>query len=139
MNFTVTVEAPELVGALNKLAEALGNSNPLSGVSIGTESKVFTAGKKIEEPKPKVEEPPVEEPPFAPIEEPPAEEEAPEELVSTISLDVLTTKTREFIQANPANRTKLKSFLDEKQVKKITELAPADYEAALHFMEVSAE
>ena len=146
MNITLTIQAPELVGALNNLANAFGN-NPLAGVAMNTDSKVFTAEKKVEDkkpakqskPKPKAEEqvPEEESAPFAPVEEPPVEEEPEDpqdEPESSISLDVVTTKTREFIQSNPAHRAKLKAFLDKKGAKKVTDLPPSTYYEFLDFI-----
>ena len=75
--------------------------------------------------------------PFAPVEEPPVEEEPEEpqeEPESNISLDVVTTKTREFIQSNPAHRAKLKAFLDKKGAKKVTDLPPSTYYEFLDFI-----
>lgn len=145
MNVTLTIEAPELVGALNNLAKAFGN-NPLAGVAINTDSKVFTADKKIEEPKAeekpaakeKVETPKQETKQPDPEPTPDLEPEK-EENTSSITLDMITTKTREFIQADKANRVKLKEFLEEKGAPKVSELQPADYQAALDFFEAQAK
>lgn len=146
MNVNVTIVAPELVGALNNLANAFGN-NPLAGVAINTDSKVFTADKKIEEPKAEKAEPAAKEKVGTPKQETkqpdseptPDPEPEKEEKTSGITLDMITTKTREFIQANPANRVKLKEFLEEKGAPKVSELQPADYQAALDFFEAQAK
>ncbi|WP_422122902.1 hypothetical protein DHX103_14310 [Planococcus sp. X10-3] len=145
MNITVTVEAPELVGALNNLASAFGN-NPLAGVTQSDIVKPLET--KEEKPKAKKEENakqvgPEKEPEATPEKEPvkeePVKEEPKEEKnTSGITLEVLTSNTRAFVQGNPANRKKLKGFLEEKGVPKVSELDPADYQAAIHFMDSNA-
>lgn len=156
MNITLTIEAPELVGALNNLANAFGNANPLEGVQINkpleTQVPEETPAPKKETPKPEKKAPakpkaepkpePAPEPEPETVElEPEPEPEPKEEPESTpsISLDTLTTKTRKFVQGNPENRKKLKGFLEEMGVPKISELPPAEYGAAIHFMETNGE
>lgn len=134
MNITVTIEAPELVGAMNNLAFALERRNlladagPLDNVKAAEEKKEKQAPKK----ETKQAEPEKVEPVSTPEPEPVKEEP---KKTSGISLDVVTTKTREFVQGNTANRKLLKGFLEEKGAPKVSELDPADYQAALDFME----
>lgn len=145
MNITVTIEAPELVGALNNLASAFGN-NPLAGVTQSDIVKPLeTAAPKEEKPKAKKDtkkpEPETVEPESTPEpekNEPVKEEPKEENNTSGITLEVLTSNTRAFVQGNPANRKKLKDFLEEKGVPKVSELDPADYQAAIHFMDTNA-
>lgn len=191
MNITLTIEAPELVGALNNLANAFGNANPLEGVAI---NKPLETQVPEEAPAPKEEKSENEAPEFAsntlyfvhdgtgdvvvvkkgeslkfldtdifnpitkaeyakrlkanedleaslnkPQEEPEPEPTEEPESTPSISLDTLTTKTRKFVQGNPENRKKLKGFLEEMGVPKISELPPAEYAAAIEFMESNGE
>lgn len=142
MNMNITIVAPELANALNNLAFALetrnllkDTPNPLDGVNKPLETSVPKEEKKetAKEEKPKAETP----------KEEPKQEEKPEpvkaETTSGITLDVITTKTREFIQADKANRVKLKEFLDSKGAPKVSELDPADFQAALDFFEAQAK
>lgn len=154
MNITLTIEAPELVGALNNLANAFGNANPLEGVQINkpleTQVPEEAPAPKKETPKPekKAQAKPKAEPKPEPTPEPEPEPETVEpepepteepESTPSISLDTLTTKTRKFVQGNPENRKKLKGFLEEMGVPKISELPPAEYAAAIEFMESNGE
>ena len=193
MNITVTIEAPELVGALNNLANAFGNANPLEGVQI---NKPLETQVPEETPAPKEATAPKEEKSekeapevatktqyfvhdgtgdvvvvkkgesleflerdiFDPISKaeydkrlkanedleaslnkPQEEFKSEPESTPSISLDTLTTKTRKFVQGNPENRKKLKGFLEEMGVPKISELPPAEYAAAIKFMESNGE
>jgi len=140
MNITVNIDAPELVGAINNLAAALGNNNPLAGVTQSEVSKPLeTVAPKEEKPKAKKEkpiEPETVEPEPTPEPEPVKEEP---KKTSGITLDVITTKTREYIQADPKNKAKLKVFLAEKEVGRVSELPESEYEATLAFFEGEGE
>lgn len=144
MNINVNIVAPELVGALNNLAAAFGNNNPLAGVSQSEIVKPLeTSVPKEEKPKTKKEkQPEPKEVPDADLPSNPKPEATPEpepveeeKNTSGITLDMITTKTREFIQRNASNRKGLKAFLDRKGAAKVSELPESEYEELLEFFE----
>lgn len=126
MEITINIpEARELAAAIDRLAYSISTAN-LGGIPADFPGqKEFTeATEKAwnEEPeKPKQEAAPKkEEPTPEPVEEPKKDEPG-------ISLDVVTSKVRSFIQASAENKGRLKAFLDEKGVKKVTDLDPGHY------------
>lgn len=127
MNFKLTIEAPELVGAINNLAEALGSSGlPLPATAPATASKpaAVKQDKPVEEPAVKVDKP-AEEP--TPIEK--ANETKTE--TAAISLDVVRGKLVDFAKGGKPNQEKTKAALAELGVVKLTDVDPADYETLL--------
>lgn len=123
MNITITIDAPELVGAINNLAAALGNTDlPLpTEVPVKTDKPVT---KKVETPA-KAEEP-VEK-----AEEPVQEEEPTKKEEPSISLEVVRGKLSTFTAEGKANQVKVKEALTALGVKKLTDVDPADYEQLL--------
>lgn len=125
MDIKLTVEAPGLVEALNNLANAMGHTEtPVKAVEDKPKEEKKQKPKEEKKQEPKVEkEPEVKE-------DPPAEEKP----TSQYTKELVTTKTREFI-GSAGNRDKLKAFLDEKGVKRVSELPEEHYEAIIKFME----
>ncbi|OLN21880.1 hypothetical protein BTO30_12335 [Domibacillus antri] len=137
MEFKLTIEAPGLEKAILRLADAIqGGGQYVSAAEQKTQDKPKAEPDETEKETP-AETPKAENQPPADVEgksevDPPADSGGSEE--PGITLDVLTTKTREFIQSNPAHREKLKDFLTEKGVGKVTELPESEYAAALELM-----
>ncbi|PIC72400.1 hypothetical protein [Sporosarcina sp. P17b] len=129
MNITITIDAPELVGAINNLATALGNT----GLPLPTEAPVNTdkpATEKVETPA-KVEEP-VKETTLVEKAEEPVQEEAPTKKEEPgISLEVVRGKLSTFTAEGKANQVLVKEALTALGVKKLTDVDPADYENLL--------
>lgn len=119
-------EALELAAAIDRLAYSISTTANLGGIPAdfpGAKEFTETTEKAWnEEPeKPKKEAATKrEDPKPEPSEEPKKEEPG-------ISLDVVTSKVRAFIQASAENKGRLKTFLDEKGAKKVTDLDPAHY------------
>lgn len=125
MEISVKIDAPELAQAIQALADSINSSN-IAGIPDTITSE--TAGTKVthtpESVKVEAEEIEIEPTP-EPVEEP--KEEKPKQ--PEISLDVVTTKVREFIQKG--GRNDLKAFLDERGAGKVTDLDPEHYPALL--------
>ncbi|MGP4073153.1 hypothetical protein ACTWQB_11435 [Piscibacillus sp. B03] len=121
MDIKLTIEAPDLASAINRLAESLENQSIPTSVSSTEESakpEPTTKTKKEDKPKKSSSKNKKEDKPK-----------------SQYSLDTVTTKTREFIQADKENRQLLKSFLDEKGVSKVSELPEEHYDEYMKFVE----
>lgn len=139
MNITITIDAPELVGAINNLATALGiTALPLPTVApVKADKPVTKKTEPVKEAAP-VEEPAEEEPKqevAAPV-----KEEAPVEAAKepTLSLEVVRGKLSEFTAQGKPNQVKVKEALTALGVKKLTDVDPADYEQLLETVGLDA-
>lgn len=132
MNITITIEAPELVGAIESLAAALGGANPLSFVNPETVKK---ADKPKPAEEPKKETAPVKE--VAPIKEeaPEAEPEKKESTEQAISLEYVRSKLTEHSSQGKKHQVEVKEAISHFGVKKLTEIDPKDYAKLLQLVE----
>lgn len=129
MNITITIDAPELVGAINNLATALGNT----GLPLPTEVPVKAdkpVTKKVETPA-EAEEPVQEVAPVEKAEETVQEEALTKKEEPSISLEVVRGKLSAFTAEGKTNQVKVKDALTALGVKKLTDVDPADYEQLL--------
>lgn len=129
MNITITIDAPELVGAINNLATAFGNT----GLPLPTEAPVKAdkpTTKKVETPV-KAEEPAEEVAPVEKAEEPVQEGTPTKKEEPSISLEVVRGKLSTFTAEGKVNQVKVKDALTALGVKKLTDVDPADYENLL--------
>ncbi|SDX64204.1 hypothetical protein [Salimicrobium album] len=126
MEIKVKIDAEGLEAAIHTLAQVLGNFDyPVSLPEAQKDED--PVGKETSEPKqeaPKEETPPVQE----------EKKEEPDQK-SNFTIDSITSKTREFIQADNANRKKLKNFLQEKDVDKVSNLPEKHYDEYMAFIE----
>lgn len=128
MNITIEIKAPELVSAIEKLAQSLGQAPTVGVVVDGKEvAEKVTPDKKAD---PKKETPVKEEPKKET--KPKKEEKAPE-----ISLEVVRTKLSQFASENKENQLAVKDALSRFGVKKLTDVEPSDYKELLELVGVS--
>ncbi|WJY27422.1 hypothetical protein [Sporosarcina trichiuri] len=144
MNFTLTIDAPELAQAINNLANALEvNPLPTSLPAAETTKKAPAAAKKPaavtkkEEPKPDpVPETKLETP--EPVKEEPKKEATATAEAPGMTLETVRTKLAAFASADKANQVKVKDALQSLGVKKLTDVNPADYGTLLDAIGLSA-
>ena len=145
MEITVKIQADELAGAINNLAEALlvDNNNLAESInnlalSVGpieavkTEPKRIAEGSQKVEDKPKPVEPPKaepkEEPKAEPKEEPKAEKDQPQYKIEDIRTAFATF-------AKAKGKDKAKEILAQFNAHKVTELKEDDYNAVMKVLE----
>lgn len=137
MEITVKIQADELAGAINNLAEALlVNNNNLAesinnlALSVGPIEAVKTEPKRIAEGSQKVEDKPkpVEPPKAEPKEEPKAEKDEPQYKIEDIRTAFATF-------AKAKGKDKAKEILAQFNAHKVTELKEDDYNAVMKVLE----
>ena len=137
MEITVKIQADELAGAINNLAEALlvDNNNLAESInnlalSVGPIEAVKTEPKRIAEGSQKVEDKPkpVEPPKAEPKEEPKAEKEEPQYKIEDIRTAFATF-------AKAKGKDKAKEILAQFNAHKVTELKEDDYNAVMKVLE----
>lgn len=137
MEITVKIQADELAGAINNLAEALlvGNNNLAESInnlalSVGPIEAVKAEPKKVaEEPQKVVDKPKNDEPPKPePKEEPKAEKEEPQYKIEDIRTAFATF-------AKAKGKDKAKEILAQFNAHKVTELKEDDYNAVMKVLE----
>ena len=153
MEITVKIQADELAGAINNLAEALlvDNNNLAESInnlalSVGpieavkTEPKRIAEGSQKVEDKPKPVEPPKvepkEEPKAEPKEEPkaePKEEPKAEKDEPQYKIEDIRTAFATFAKAK--GKDKAKEILAQFNAHKVTELKEDDYNAVMKVLE----
>lgn len=137
MEITVKIQADELAGAINNLAEALlvDNNNLAESInnlalSVGPIEAVKTEPKRIAEGSQKVEDKPkpVEPPKAEPKEEPKAEKDEPQYKIEDIRTAFATF-------AKAKGKDKAKEILAKFNAHKVTELKEDDYNAVMKVLE----
>jgi hypothetical protein len=137
MEITVKIQADELAGAINNLAEALlvDNNNLAESISnlalsvgpieaVKAEPKKVARGSQKVEDKPKPTEPPKAEP----KEEPKAEKDEPQYKIEDIRTAFATF-------AKAKGKDKAKEILSRFNAHKVTELEEDDYNAVMKVLE----
>lgn len=122
MEITVKIQADELAGAINNLAEALLVDNNNLALSVGPIEAVKTEPKRIAEGSQKVEDKP------KPVEPPKAEKDEPQYKIEDIRTAFAT-----FAKAN--GKDKAKEILAQFNAHKVTELKEDDYNAVMKVLE----
>lgn len=137
MEITVKIQADELAGAINNLAEALlvDNNNLAESISnlalsVGPIEAVKTEPKKVARGSQKVEDKPkpVEPPKAEPKEEPKAEKDEPQYKIEDIRTAFATF-------AKAKGKDKAKEILSQFNAHKVTELEEDDYNAVMKVLE----
>ena len=137
MEITVKIQADELAGAINNLAEALlvDNNNLAESInnlalSVGPIEAVKTEPKRIAEGSQKFEDKPkpVEPPKAEPKEEPKAEKDEPQYKIEDIRTAFATF-------AKAKGKDKAKEILAQFNAHKVTELKEDDYNAVMKVLE----
>lgn len=137
MKITVKIQADELAGAINNLAEALlvDNNNLAESInnlalSVGPIEAVKTEPKKVARGSQKVEDKPkpVEPPKAEPKEEPKAEKDEPQYKIEDIRTAFATF-------AKAKGKDKAKEILAQFNAHKVTELKEDDYNAVMKVLE----
>lgn len=137
MEITVKIQADELAGAINNLAEALlvDNNNLAESInnlalSVGPIEAVKTEPKKVARGSQKVEDKPkpVEPPKAEPKEEPKAEKDEPQYKIEDIRTAFATF-------AKAKGKDKAKEILAQFNAHKVTELKEDDYNAVMKVLE----
>lgn len=137
MEITVKIQANELAGAINNLAEALlvDNNNLVESInnlalSVGPIEAVKAEPKKVAEEPQKVEDKPkpVEPPKAEPKEEPKAEKDEPQYKIEDIRTAFATF-------AKAKGKDKAKEILAKFNAHKVTELKEDDYNAVMKVLE----
>ena len=137
MEITVKIQADELAGAINNLAEALlvDNNNLAESInnlalSVGPIEAVKTEPKRIAEGSQKAEDKPkpVEPPKAEPKEEPKAEKDEPQYKIEDIRTAFATF-------AKAKGKDKAKEILAQFNAHKVTELKEDDYNAVMKVLE----
>lgn len=137
MEITVKIQADELSGAINNLAEALlvDNNNLAESInnlalSVGPIEAVKTEPKKVARGSQKVEDKPkpVEPPKAEPKEEPKAEKDEPQYKIEDIRTAFATF-------AKAKGKDKAKEILAQFNAHKVTELKEDDYNAVMKVLE----
>lgn len=137
MEITVKIQADELAGAINNLAEALlvDNNNLAESInnlalSVGPIEAVKTEPKRIAEGSQKVEDKPkpVGPPKAEPKEEPKAEKDEPQYKIEDIRTAFATF-------AKAKGKDKAKEILAQFNAHKVTELKEDDYNAVMKVLE----
>lgn len=131
MEITVKIQADELAGAINNLAEALlvDNNNLAESInnlalSVGPIEAVKAEPKKVAEEPQKVEDKPKAEP----KEEPKAEKDEPQYKIEDIRTAFATF-------AKAKGKDKAKGILAKFNAHKVTELKEDDYNAVMKVLE----
>lgn len=137
MEIIVKIQADELAGAINNLAEALlvDNNNLAESInnhalSVGPIEAVKTEPKKVARGSQKVEDKPkpVEPPKAEPKEEPKAEKDEPQYKIEDIRTAFATF-------AKAKGKDKAKEILAQFNAHKVTELKEDDYNAVMKVLE----
>ena len=137
MEITVKIQADELAGAINNLAEALlvDNNNLAESInnlalSVGPIEAVKAEPKKVARGSQKVEDKPkpVEPPKAEPKEEPKAEKDEPQYKIEDIRTAFATF-------AKAKGKDKAKEILAQFNAHKVTELKEEDYNAVMKVLE----
>lgn len=137
MEITVKIQANELAGAINNLAEALlvDNNNLAESInnlalSVGPIEAVKVEPKKVAEEPQKVEDKPklIEPPNAEPKEEPKAEKEEPQYKIEDIRTAFATF-------AKAKGKDKAKEILAQFNAHKVTELKEDNYNAVMKILE----
>lgn len=137
MEITVKIQADELAGAINNLAEALlvDNNNLAESInnlalSVGPIEAVKTEPKKVARGSQKVEDKPkpTEPPKAEPKEEPKAEKDEPQYKIEDIRTAFATF-------AKVKGKDKAKEILAQFNAHKVTELKEDDYNAVMKVLE----
>lgn len=130
MEITVKIQADELAGAINNLAEALLVDNNNLALSVGPIEAVKTEPKKVARGSQKVEDKPkpVEPPKAEPKEEPKAEKDEPQYKIEDIRTAFATF-------AKAKGKDKAKEILAQFNAHKVTELKEDDYNAVMKVLE----
>lgn len=137
MEITVKIQADELAGAINNLAEALlvDNNNLAESInnlalSVGPIEAVKTEPKKVARGSQKVEDKPkpTEPPKAEPKEEPKAEKDEPQYKIEDIRTAFATF-------AKAKGKDKAKEILAQFNAHKVTELKEDDYNAVMKVVE----
>lgn len=137
MEITVKIQADELAGAINNLAEALlvDNNNLAESInnlalSVGPIEAVKTEPKKVARGSQKVEDKPklVETPKAEPKEEPKVEKDEPQYKIEDIRTAFATF-------AKAKGKDKAKEILAQFNAHKVTELKEDDYNAVMKVLE----
>lgn len=126
MEITVKIQADELTGAINNLAESINNL----ALSVGPIEAVKTEPKKVARGSQKVEDKPkpVETPKAEPKEEPKAEKDEPQYKIEDIRTAFATF-------AKAKGKDKAKEILAQFNAHKVTELKEDDYNAVMKVLE----
>ena len=145
MEITVKIQADELAGAINNLAEALlvDNNNLAESInnlalSVGPIEAVKTEPKKVAEEPQKVEDKPKAEPkeePKAEKEEPKAEKEEPKAEKEEPQYKIEDIRTAFATYAKAKGKDKAKEILAQFNAHKVTELEEDDYNAVMKVLE----
>lgn len=137
MEITAKIQADELAGAINNLAEALlvDNNNLAESInnlalSVGPIEAVKTETKKVARGSQKVEDKPkpVETPKAEPKEEPKAEKDEPQYKIEDIRTAFATF-------AKAKGKDNAKEILAQFNAHKVTELKEDDYNAVMKVLE----
>lgn len=137
MEITVKIQADELAGAINNLAEALlvDNNNLAESInnlalSVGPIEAVKAEPKKVARGSQKVEDKPkpTEPPKAEPKEEPKAEKDEPQYKIEDIRTAFATF-------AKAKGKDKAKEILSQFNAHKVTELKENDYNAVMKVLE----
>ncbi len=137
MEITVKIQADELAGAINNLAEALlvDNNNLAKSInslalSVGPIEAVKAEPKKVARGSQKVEDKPkpVETPKAEPKEEPKVEKDEPQYKIEDIRTAFATF-------AKAKDKDKAKEILAQFNAHKVTELKEDDYNAVMKVLE----
>lgn len=137
MEITVKIQADELAGAINNLAEALlvDNNNLAESInnlalSVGPIEAVKTEPKKVARGSQKVEDKPkpTEPPKAEPKEEPKVEKDEPQYKIEDIRTAFATF-------AKAKGKDKAKEILAQFNAHKVTELKEDDYNAVMKVLE----
>lgn len=126
MEITVKIQADELTGAINNLAESINNL----ALSVGPIEAVKTEPKKVARGSQKVEDKPkpVETPKAEPKEEPKAEKDEPQYKIEDIRTAFATF-------AKAKGKDKAKEILAKFNAHKVTELKEDVYNAVMKVLE----
>lgn len=124
MEITVKIQADELAGAINNLAEALLVDNNNLALSVGPIEAVKAEPKKVAEEPQKV----VDKPKPEPKEEPKAEKDEPQYKIEDIRTAFATF-------AKAKGKDKAKEILSQFNAHKVTELKEDDYNAVMKVLE----
>lgn len=126
MEITVKIQADELTGAINNLAESINNL----ALSVGPIEAVKTEPKKVARGSQKVEDKPkpVETPKAEPKEEPKVEKDEPQYKIEDIRTAFATF-------AKAKGKDKAKEILAQFNAHKVTELKEDDYNAVMKVLE----
>lgn len=147
MNLKITIDAPELAGAIESLAAALSSMNnplPLTAPATAKQEETKAAVKpkqdKPKQDKPKEEAPVKEDKKPEPAKEEPKAEPEPEKdekEEQLISLEVVRKKLADFSAGSKDNQVAVMDALSRFGVKKLTDVEPSDYKELLELVGLS--